>query len=211
MDIEFYIKALKSKLEKQLPGIEAQKRMAPTHRINPEYEPNPENAVQSAVLVLIFPYKSGLGTVLMERTADTSVHSKQISLPGGKAEDDDLMPEHTALRETWEEIGVKPEAVEVLGKLSSLFIPVSNFTVIPVVGFLKQMPVFELNAKEVELVLVEELDEIINSAGTAEVFAGKFGVCTVPVYLVGGKTVWGATAMILAEFFTLHLQIKASY
>jgi hypothetical protein len=72
------------------------------------------------------------------------IHSGQISLPGGKAEKTDPGPAFTALREAREEIGIDPEKVTIIGRLTDLYIPPSNYVVSPFIGYLAARPVFTI-------------------------------------------------------------------
>ena len=89
----------------------------------------------SAVLLLLFPYKDDIYFVLTERQDYDGKHAGQISFPGGKAEPFDKNTAETALRETQEEIGVLPTAITILGRLTEVYIPVSNFLIHPYVGY----------------------------------------------------------------------------
>jgi 8-oxo-dGTP pyrophosphatase MutT (NUDIX family) len=204
---ESYVTAVKLSLLAPLPGLEAQILMAPEGRIGEDYTPLPEHARRGAVLVLLYPGVEGLMLPLIKRPEGPSVHSGQIGLPGGAHEEPEGFPVDTALRETEEEIGIRPAEVEVLGVLSPLYIPPSNFSITPVVGALRESrPRYVPEPGEVAAVLGVGIDVLQASRGVADVFGSRGGVIA-PCYQVGEHLVWGATAMILSEYLTVHFQI----
>lgn len=195
---------LSHRLTQALPGLDAQMEMASLVRKEKIKSIRvPDNARKSAVLILLYP---GLGgevlLPLQERTAYKGVHSRQIGLPGGGVEDVDRHSEDTALRETQEELGVDPEKVEVLGRLSPIYIPPSNYLVQPVVGLARQKPEFILDPVEVKSLLEASMHDF---TGPNAIQAGEVSVrggekINVPCFKVQGHIVWGATAMIMYEF-----------
>ena len=164
---------------------------------------------EAAVLALFYPDQSGQARLLLiKRPTYPGVHSDQIAFPGGKREsgDPDLLA--TALRETREEVGVAPESIRYLRRLSPLYIPPSNFTVSPFVGMAQEPPVFRLQPSEVaalvEVPLAEVLDDAARSSRRLSTSYAR--QVEVPVFLFGDQVVWGATAMVLNELKTLLLQ-----
>ncbi len=125
---ESYVTEAKRALLEPLPGLDAQIAMAPEGRITDDYNPEPATARRGAVLILVYPGAQGVTIPLIKRPEDRSVHSGQIAFPGGAFESPESFPLETALRETEEEIGIPRDAVEVLGLLSPLYIPPSNFS-----------------------------------------------------------------------------------
>jgi 8-oxo-dGTP pyrophosphatase MutT (NUDIX family) len=198
------IDELKHKLSKPLPGIESQLKMAPKHRAV-ELEAirsNAQQAKKSAVLILLFPENGKLKTVLIKRSEYEGVHSGQISFPGGKHEDSDGSFAVTALREMEEEIGVNADTIQLVGQLSDLFIPPSNFLVKVFVGYTPQKPEFVPDPKEVQSVIEVNVDEFSdgNSVGEMDFFAKALNSkLKAPCYSVNNVIIWGATAMILSE------------
>ncbi len=202
--IEELKKKLVAGLAQKLPGEPAHRLMSPTLRGDNLKSPtNPPPAKKSAVLVLL--YLDEMGQVmfpLIQRPTYNGAHSAQVSLPGGKSEPTDIDLIHTALREAQEEIGINPEKVEVLGKLSDIFIWVSNFVVTPIVGFYHEKPVFQKEDKEVDAIIETELYDIINLEKRKEgtvLARGKYNIQT-PYFHIDDRVVWGATAMMLSEF-----------
>jgi 8-oxo-dGTP pyrophosphatase MutT (NUDIX family) len=154
----------------------------------------------SAVLVALVAGGPGPSLLLIERTAG-GPHGSQIAFPGGKREDGDLSLVETALREAREEIGLDPGSVEVLGLLSPVSVYVSRFLVQPIVGFVAEAPALSPNPDEVASIIEVPLAELLrpgNRQKRAVLARGEVRV--VPCYVFGEIIVWGATAMILAEF-----------
>lgn len=198
---------LKQRLNNPLPGLKAHEQMAPIGRQGrDEALKNHPNPKMSAVLLLLFPIEQTIGTVLIRRKAYKGVHSQQISLPGGRQEPQDINLQTTALRETEEEVGVPSNRVEVLGQLTSLFIPPSGYFVQPYLGVLNHQPQFVPEAKEVETIFTPTLPNLlkpeIKSTGTFQ--SGLAGISIqAPCLNILNQQVWGATAMILNEFISI--------
>jgi 8-oxo-dGTP pyrophosphatase MutT (NUDIX family) len=163
----------------------------------------PDNAIKSSVLILIYPGRENSQPtfVVTLRPTYEGVHSNQISLPGGRYESKDNTLKQTALRETNEEVGVDISMVTIIGKLTELFIPPSNYLVQPFVGFTPLAPDFspqpEEVAKIIEIPLTKLLDD--QNVGMKEITVGRNHFST-PTFVIDGTTIWGATAMILNEF-----------
>ena len=208
MDTEHYrlfIRALRKGLHSKLPGEDAQRKMAPAIRLKQlEHATPDERTHMSAVLIPIFPYEGKPHIVFIKRQTYNGVHSAQIAFPGGKKEKDDDDMLATALREAQEEVGIIPESVVILGTLTPLFIPVSNHLVLPVVGALKERPTFYPNLQEVEYVIEMPICQFIqpDSRSVKTLNLGGLPAST-PYFKAGEDMIWGATAMILAEFTEL--------
>lgn len=193
-------------LQNPLPGKEAHLLMSPQPVDMRRFsEKIPDNHRKSAVLLLFFP-EGGKGFFpLIKRPVYTGVHSGQVALPGGKVEPTDPDVIFTALREAEEEIGIDAGKVEVLGRLSDLYIPTSNFLVSPVIGFLSDTPHLIPEQKEVARIIRTEVQSIfqpqIKKRTHLEVGGGMR--LDTPYFAIDGEVVWGATAMILSEL--LHL------
>lgn len=184
-----------------LPGKKAQIKLAPEYR---HLYPVSANPTQAAILILIFPNNQKRPTIVFMKRPDYSGHhSGQISFPGGKVEKIDNNIINTALRETEEEIGVDKNDVRVLGKLTSLYIPVSNFQVQPIVGIIDYTPSFTIDPAEVRYCLECPLENLrsIQILYTKKIFNDKKHL--VPYFDINGEMVWGATSMILNEFIVL--------
>ena len=196
---------LKEKLNNNspLPGRSAQMQMAPASRRKELEKGSDQHAKHSAVLILFFPRNKEPHLIMIKRAFDNSVHSNQIAFPGGKWEKDDLSLKHTSLRETMEEIGVSPSKITVLGQLTELYIPPSNFNVTPFVGITPSEPILIPN-EEVEKVLVISIAELLNQDNRVErTISVRETSLQAPCFILDGEIVWGASAMILAELLEL--------
>jgi len=209
MDFESFSHHIKKAYNKGLPGEVAQYTMAPFNRPFKETalksNPTPK---ESAVLVLAYE-KAGIAhIVLTQRPTYDGVHSGQISFPGGKKENTDSTLMHTALREAAEEVGLNHQQVDIIGELTSLYIPPSGFLVYPYLAIALAPQNFIRNEREVETIielpLAELLTETNQSSFKFAVGAGKLMV-DAPCFNFSGKRVWGATAMILAELRAMLL------
>lgn len=176
--------------------------MAPSERIHGVFPSEKNNLTQTgSVLILIFPQNNKINIVFIQRTTYAGVHSGQISFPGGKPEPGDKDLIDTALRETEEEIGVSAKDIRILGKLTPLFIPVSNIEVYPVVGCISYKPEFKPDKTEVKSIIEIPLDYLLRP----DIVKKKTTVIQntniqIPYFNFNGRHIWGATAMILNEF-----------
>jgi 8-oxo-dGTP pyrophosphatase MutT (NUDIX family) len=186
----------------ELPGMDAHLTMTPYRRLTKTI---PDNYRESSVLLLLYEKEGVIYFPLILRKSYNGVHSNQMSFPGGKKELLDTNFYETALRETNEEIGVLKTNVSLLGELSSIYIPPSNFMVYPYVGFVKNPISFIKDSREVEAIfeipLLDLLNENIIGETTVEL-SSKMQLKT-PYFNLQNKVVWGATAAILAEFKVL--------
>ena len=200
--IEETAKKLRTRLELPLPGTSAHLKMASDIRLNELTNGyDIENAKKSSVLILLYPCKNSLCFVLIKRQNDGGVHSGQISFPGGAMEKSDDSFYKTALREANEEVGINADEVQVIGTLTELYIPPSNFLVFPVIGYMNKKPQFTPDHREVAEIIEADLFSLINTkvANWKEIEVRGTKLKT-PYYNINGYTVWGATAMILSEF-----------
>lgn len=202
MEFDRLIQQLERVLQLPLPGKIAQINMSPlpvdTRRFETVLQPDHR---KSGVLILFYPDKKGSYFPLIKRPEYVGFHSGQVAFPGGKMEigDNDII--QTALREAEEEIGVNRNQVQVLGKLSDLYIPTSNFLVSPVIGFLEKRPEFRPEAKEVARVIQTELPLLFRTEIKKRkvLTLGPNLNLDTPYFEIDGEVVWGATAMILSE------------
>jgi len=191
------IKRLYSRLQEALPGLDAQLKAAPLYRGRNFDLSVLSSARQASVLWLMFPGdNSEAEGVLIERGEYDGVHSKQIAMPGGETDPCDCDYIETALRECEEELGVKLSTYNVLGALTPLYIPPSNFMVRPYVAWVSEKPVWSPDKNEVANVLTCKMSFLSkeDNWGDYEVRGNK-----VPGFMIEGNLVWGATAMILSE------------
>jgi 8-oxo-dGTP pyrophosphatase MutT (NUDIX family) len=195
------IEQIETALRRPLPGLPAMVRMAPNPR--PLYPPTPDHRPrEGGVLVLLYP-NGGEGTlhlVLTRRTDTVGNHRGQISFPGGSVDPDDLSTAHTALREACEEVGVCETDLRLVGALTPLYIPPSDFRIYPHVAFSPRRPAFRPQPAEVAELLEVPISHFLDESHTAqEEWFVSGAPRQIPYYLVGGHKVWGATAMVLAE------------
>ena len=192
-------------LNQKLPGEKAQLQMAPTFR---GHLTSPGNPVEAAVLVLFYPSDGKSHLVLIKRNEYDGPHSAQVSFPGGARETGDLNLEETSLRETREELGVNGQ-IEVLGALTPLHIPVSNFMVYPFVGWMEERPDFHPDSSEVQYVIEASLIDLLDpSSRESETIYHHEQSIEAPFYRVGKEKIWGATAMMLSEVLFLATSLR---
>jgi 8-oxo-dGTP pyrophosphatase MutT (NUDIX family) len=186
-----------------LPGAAAHAKMAPLGRL-PSLEPgyySQFNPRPSAILMLCYPIKGTAHLVLIKRNTYEGIHSAQISFPGGKQETFDAGLEQTALRETNEELGIPISAISIVKGFSEIYIPPSNFLVMPYLGLCTTQPDFLPDPAEVAQVIELPLERLIDDAFVieAELETSYSKLMTVPAFQVDNHIVWGATAMMLSE------------
>lgn len=195
------IENLRVRLTQSLPSTSSHQKMM-KHRLPiDQIDAEKLNAKKSAVLITMYPYQNDIHIVLTKRAEYKGVHSGQISLPGGKVEDQDRNLEQTALREAQEEIGIDPAKVDLIGSLSQLYIPPSNFIVQPFVGFMSEEPLMKAEEKEVDQIIRVPLSFLMESKNIkAAKVSTTNGTFQVNAFHYEGHVIWGATSMILAEF-----------
>jgi len=204
------INLIKLKLTESLPGNAAFSLLAPQYNSSHNIlkaKPNTTTR-NSAVLLLLNIKKESLHITFTLRSNDLMTHGGQISFPGGKIDKGESI-EEAALRETFEEIGIKPHSIEILGSLTPLYVLPSNSLIHPVVGFSKQYLDFIINLDEVQEVFTIPIDYFsFDSIKIRQFFIGAEEV-DVPYWTVHHSVpLWGATAMILAEFLTIYHQLN---
>lgn len=196
---------LKEKLDfTQIPGWFAQKAMAPPYRqeLVDEARFDLKKPRIAAVLILIYEENGDLFFPVIHRNTYPGVHSNQIGFPGGKKEASDENLMITAIRESKEEINAEPENVEILGALSELFIPPSNFLVYPFIGIYNGKAEFSPCDHEVKNIIPVSVNDFIKNPRKSSMILQKDGEdVEVPAFeLENGIKIWGATAMMLNEF-----------
>jgi len=188
-----------------LPGLRGQKTMAPGYRaLDPQvYEEGSKTCRRAAVLLLLYPRDDQLYVILTERRHDLPNHPGQISMPGGSRDGNETVAQ-TAIREAQEEIGIDPEQVQVLGRLTHIYIPPSHFCIQIVVGYTPELPTWQANPAEIESLLETPLCMFLDPAYRKMMEIEQDGKkWRVPYFAINGHKVWGATAMALGEFVTL--------
>jgi len=186
-----------------LPGKEAQFRMAPMERIKElsQLDIAAMNPRQAAVMALFYRKDGQTYIILILRKTYKGVHSNQVGFPGGKPEREDKNLLETALRETYEEIGVPKLDITSFKKMTNIYIPPSNFWVQSFMGYTHTFPQFIAQEDEVEAIIEVSLQEFLHpeAIGAHRVTTSYAIDLEVPVFTLGGHIVWGATAMMLSE------------
>ncbi|MEC7784932.1 MAG: CoA pyrophosphatase [Bacteroidota bacterium] len=204
MQFDEFLKQVPKLSNLELLGQEAQFLMAPDERIRAlsEMDIEAKKPRWAGVMAVFYPNTKGETTlVLILRKTYKGVHSNQVGFPGGKAETFDESIKHTALRETEEEVGLPQNEINVVKKLTKLYIPPSNFWVQPFIGYVEQTPVFTKEDAEVEAILEVPLEEFLadKSVITQRIDTSYGTMLDVPAFYLSEHVVWGATAMMLSE------------
>jgi 8-oxo-dGTP pyrophosphatase MutT (NUDIX family) len=204
MDLISFLSLLTKLKENRLAGRVAHSLLAPPQRMAQlnSMSMTKMKPKKAAVLLLFYPNVRGeVNFVLTRRKVYKGAHSGQISFPGGKPKplDDDLWA--TALRETHEEVGVASHQVKYIRSLTQLYLPPSNFLIVPYVGYLEKACVFSPDSEEVDAILEISLEGLINNQPVmTKQRTSSANSVEVPAYVFDQNEVWGATAMILSEF-----------
>jgi len=210
------IKTIKKNLKTKLPGIRSWNRMA----VKPVNDNNIVNEriiryeellsegkanemKQAAVLICFFKKDGEYHIPLIRRPMHEKNHPGQIALPGGAREKKETLA-NTSLREAFEEVGIIPENVEIIGKMTPLPVPVSKYLISPFIGVTKQEPKWNINKQEVdELIILKFRDLIESDKGYYEDWKLNGNMLRVPIFKVMNKDIWGATAAVLSELLDL--------
>ncbi|WP_283642455.1 NUDIX hydrolase [Croceibacter atlanticus] len=206
-------KVLASKVENlELPGKKALFKMAPMERVKElkDVDIKALNPREAAVTALFYPNKDNQTfLILILRKTYKGVHSAQIGFPGGKVEPEDKDLKDTAKRETEEEVGVPYDDIQIIKKMTTAYIPPSNFNVHPFIGYLEDTPKLIKQDDEVEDIVLVDIDDFLNEDSLIEetLTTSYATELTVPAFHLNGHVVWGATAMMLSEIKTLFKQV----
>ncbi len=169
-----------------------------------------KDAKRAGVMALFYPDGEKMTRLLLiHRNEYPGVHSNQIGFPGGKMEQSDENLVQTALRETHEEVGVSPDAVEVVAELSDVYIPPSNFLVTPFLGLYANPKKFVIDTAEVQQLVEVRFDDFLDESNlmTQQISTSYAQNVKVPAFNLNGFVVWGATAMMLSEIKQLLRQV----
>jgi 8-oxo-dGTP pyrophosphatase MutT (NUDIX family) len=197
-----FIEKLKIRLAQPLPGETVQFLMAPATRQQiRDIDPDTYHPKKSAVLILLFPVNNAINILLIQRAEYDGVHSGQVAFPGGKYEEQDVDLKQTAIRETFEEVGVPLNDIEIIGKLSDIYINPSNYLVTPFIGYSYKMPNFIIDEYEVQQTICIDLFQLNNNSVRAKkmITLANGTKINTPCYEIEGLTIWGATAMMISE------------
>jgi 8-oxo-dGTP pyrophosphatase MutT (NUDIX family) len=205
---------LEDAFTRELPGAAAQAHLAPVPRRQWPDGFREEQLRHAAGLLLVFPDQTENTRSLRSASAQTRIlltvradtlgrHGGQVSLPGGVVDAGETF-EQAALREAHEEVGLSTDLVRVLGALTPLDIPVSGFRLHPIVGVSERRPQLTPAAREVARILEPAVDALMAPDCVVHSRRARDGVAmTVPGFHLEGVEIWGATAMVLAEFLSL--------
>jgi 8-oxo-dGTP pyrophosphatase MutT (NUDIX family) len=193
-----------SSLAKPLPAVDAHRLLAPRPRRPWPESVAPADIRHAAGLLLLFPDDTERPHVVLTVRAETlGRHGGQVSLPGGVIEPGESFA-HAALREAHEEIALDPRLVRIAGALTPIDIPVSGFRLHPIVGLCDTRPALSPAEGEVARILDIALDVLMAPGCVAQTTREREGQrIDVPAFCVADEEIWGATAMVLAEFLSL--------
>ena len=192
-----FIIQLTKKMNGELPGRASHEIMM----VKPRYKSTEKKtSIPAAVLILLYPIKNKWHFFLTKRTNTVEHHKGQISLPGGMLEKGESHKE-AAIRETFEELGIQSEDINIIGPLSPLYIPISNFKIFPFVGWIKSNPELNIQSKEVSKVFSPSIFSLMDPQTKKikdSILLGQ--KVKIPFFNLKNEVVWGATSMILSEF-----------
>ncbi len=199
---------IKYKLKQPLPGIKSHLKMATTNRIEEfsRFNFDINNAKKSAVLILFFHEADILKMIVIRRSKYVGIHSGQIAFPGGRFEEEDKDVQTTALREIHEEIGISENKIEILGRLSDIYVPPSNFLISVFVGYLSEKPEYIIQEREVDEIIEIPFDDFYKSDAIKEkdFYVNSLkAVSNAPYFDVTNAEIWGASAMVISELLEI--------
>lgn len=202
MNFDELTRFLEKRVQKPMPGDVAHQRMKPKLASGaPLKMKHATPPRRGGVLILLYEDQETVHFPLIQRPSYEGIHSGQMALPGGRYEEEDQDQFNTALRETEEEIGVDQNSVQIIGSLSEFFVAASNYMVLPVIGKIDHKPTFKAEPREVANIVTPPVSHLIDPDRLKEkemnVRNGFKMHC--PYYDLEGRTVWGATAMMLSE------------
>jgi 8-oxo-dGTP pyrophosphatase MutT (NUDIX family) len=209
MSSTFIVKLIEE-INNGIPGEESHAKMSPIKRPISDLLKESSKIKESAVALILYRNEREIECILIQRPEYDGNHSGQISFPGGKKDSEDIHLEFTARRETFEEIGIPPSMGQLIGQLTEVYIPISNFLVQPIIYYHEKLPKLVRDTREVAEIFSFSLSELLNeecfSTMKVKLLSENNGTI-VPCFLLGGKKIWGATAIILNEFRELLLKV----
>lgn len=210
MDFNTFLNSISALKKSTVGGLDAQFNLAPKLRLKYSQEKiNALNPVKAAVAALFYPNSKGETCFLLTlRASYNGTHSSQISFPGGKFDLKDESLKNTALRESYEEVGISSEEIAIFKQMTDVYIPPSNFIVTPFLGYITHTPSFKKNHEVEELITISLKDLLSDSSISSTTLSTSYAKnIEVPCFLLNGYVVWGATAMMLNEIKVLIKKI----
>ena len=172
---------------------------------------NDKRLVESAVLVPVFCKGGEYCILFTQRSNQVAYHKGQISFPGGKRSRVDSSPLDTALRESWEEIGLEARDVDVLGELDDFSTTTSSFNISPFVAHIPYPYEFKASRREIDEIFDVPVSALLHEANVkegTEIFEGElFIACS---YEYKGRVIWGATARIVQQFLGIWQSVSGA-
>jgi 8-oxo-dGTP pyrophosphatase MutT (NUDIX family) len=203
LEFNLFINQLEKKLQKPLPGHEEFLRKN-GFDLAKRGKPDFGKTKKSAVLIAFYPQENGIHLPLILRPPYDGTHGGQMAFPGGRMEDFDESYERTALREAEEEIGLKALDVKIIGGLTEVYIPPSNYWVKPIVGVLDYKPTFFPDAREVAAIHEINWEDLINPAIIKrKTIKVRGGFMDTSGFDIQGQWIWGATALMIGELMAV--------
>ena len=210
-----FVDFLKNKLQNELPGVDSQQIMTPKFKGKPFRNiVAGDDAKRSSVLLILEEQNSTnkFDIILTLRSSNLNKHSGQISFPGGRIDEGETEID-AAKRETFEEIGLESNYYEMIGKLSTLFVPPSNNIITPFIALLNSKPIYDANPDEVEEIFSVPIDNLVKNDSIkyyTDVFNGI--EVEIPYFDVHPTTkLWGATSMILSELLVIYKEYLGKF
>jgi 8-oxo-dGTP pyrophosphatase MutT (NUDIX family) len=197
-----FIEELRQQISHNLPGEKAHELMLPMGRTTGLSQIQDFSKVRKSAVAFTLFHDTSWKSLLIQRPHYQGYHSGQVCLPGGSQDKMDQALLHTALRECEEETGIKQKQLQQIGQLTPVYIPVSNFLVQPFVFYLDRHPVFYPDEREVEELLVFDIDKELRRLEVRYKdipITENQSLKDVPYFPIKNKVVWGATALILSE------------
>lgn len=201
MNFDLFIDSLHHVKCAPLPAMDSHLKMAPVEaaKMREMWDYSRTTPRKAGVLALFYPKRSDTYIVLIERST-RGVHAAQVAFPGGQQEKGDSNLIQTAVRETYEEIGVPQEKIHVVRSLTEIYVQPSNFLVSPFLGYVKHEPTFVAQEDEVAKIIELPLKDFLTVDATRQPIRASYRTFPdVPAFKIEDHLVWGATAMIWSE------------
>lgn len=203
MNFDAFLKYIPQILEENLPGDDAHIKMMPLERIAifKDLDLEKINPREASVMMLFYPKNDEPHLVMILRNSYKGVHSSQIGFPGGKVEKYDVSLADTALRETFEEIGIDRELITIVRPFTALYIPPSNFKVYPFLGYATRELIFNPDDREVFGIIEMPLSTLMddNAEVSKTLSTSYMEEVDVPAFKFEEHYIWGATSQMLNE------------